>query len=186
MGRKIVCILAILGIYMLVHAEPSEADIKLAAESEKYCASTESTKATPEMIMQKVNEAADIISKEGAACFRKFKGKNSKFIFAGTYMWINDMNGVMLMHPIKPGMESQNLIGLKDSNGKRFFVDMITVCQNKGEGWVDYMWPKPGEKDRSLKVSFVKKTICDGKVVVVGCGVYDMTLEQISAAMQKK
>jgi len=95
------------------------------------------------------------------------------------------MDGIMLMHPIKPAMENQNFIGLKDGNGKRFFVDMITICKDKGDGWVDYTWPKPGEKERSLKVSYVKKATFDGKDVVVGCGVYDMTLEEITAATGK-
>lgn len=163
-------------------AAPSDADVKLAAESEKYCAATAATKATPQMIIDKVNEAVALVEKEGAASFKKFKGKGCTFIFAGTYIWINDMDGIMLMHPIKPGMEHQNYVGLKDGNGKRFFVDMITVCKEKGDGWVDYTWPKPGEKERSLKVSYVKKASCDGREVVVGCGVYDMTLEEIHAA----
>ncbi len=41
------------------------------------------------------------------------------------------------------------------------------------------MWPKPGATERSLKVSYVKKATIDGIPVVVGCGVYDMTLEEI-------
>lgn len=60
-----------------------------------------------------------------------------------------------------------------------FFVDMIAICKEKGSGWIDYMWPKPGATERSLKVSYVKKATIDGIPVVVGCGVYDMTLEEI-------
>ena len=164
---------------LTLQAEPTEAEKKLAKETEAYCAATASTKATPKMIMEKVKEAAALIKKDGKKAFSAFSGKDSRFIFSGTYIWINDMDGVMLMHPIKPGMKNKNLIGLKDSNGKRFFVDMITVCKEKGSGWIDYMWPKPGEKERSLKVSFVHKATCEGKDIVVGCGVYDMSMEEV-------
>jgi len=183
--KKLLIAGCILGIVFALQAEPTEAEKKLAKESEEYCKTTATTKATPQMIMKKVMEAAALLEKEGKSAFRKFQGKNSKFIFAGTYMWINDYNGVMLMHPLKPAMNNQNLIGLKDSNGKRFFVDMITKCKENGSGWVDYMWPKPGEKERSLKVSYVHKTKCDGEEIVVGCGVYDMTMEEVRKAVAK-
>jgi cytochrome c len=163
MLKSIMTLAVIFGTATVAVSAPSDADVKLAAESEAYCASTAATKATPQMIIQKVNDAVALIEKEGKKAFPKFKGKGSPFFFSGTYIWINDMDGVMLMHPIKPGMEMQNLVGLKDSNGKRFFVDMITICKEKGEGWVDYMWPKPGEQERSLKVSYVHKVKCDGK-----------------------
>jgi methyl-accepting chemotaxis protein len=166
-------------------AEVSEAAKKLASESEAKCEATATTKPTPEMIKEKVAKAVTLIEKEGSKAFAKFKGKDSEFLFAGTYIWINDMNGVMLMHPIKPGMENSELLGLKDSNGKRFFVEMIDVCKKQGAGWVDYMWPKPGEKERSLKVSYVKKAMCDGKPVILGCGVYDITLDDIKKAESK-
>jgi cytochrome c len=169
----------------MVSAEVSEAAKALAAESEAYCASTANTQVTPAMIVEKVNKAVALVEKEGKKGFAKFKGKGSAFIFAGTYIWINDLEGKMLMHPIKPGMEGQALIGLKDSNGKRFFVDMISVCKEKGAGWVDYMWPKPGKTERSLKISYVKKATCDDVAVLVGCGVYDMTMEEIQKSGAK-
>jgi signal transduction histidine kinase len=174
-----ICI-SILSSTLICYGQVSDAAKKLAQESETFCASTASTKPTPEMIISKVNEACVLVEKEGTKSFSKFKGKNSTFIFAGTYIWINDLNGKMLMHPIKPGMEGQDLIGLKDSNGKRFFVDMITIAKEKGSGWVDYLWPKPGSSERSTKVSYVKKTTCNGLELVVGCGVYDMTIADVS------
>jgi cytochrome c len=186
MIKSIFSAAAVMAWYSASLGGPSEADIQLAAESEKQCTATESVKATPHMIVEKVKEAVALIEKEGKKSFPKFKGAKSKFIFAGTYMWINNYDGLMLMHPTKPAMENQNLIGLKDSNGKRFFVDMITACKEKGEGWVDYMWPKPGEQTRSLKVGYVHKTTCDGVDIMVGCGVYDMTMEEVNAEMEKK
>ncbi len=126
-------------------------------------------------IIKKVDEAVALVEKEGKKSYKKFKGEKSSFRFLGTYIWIHDLKGKMLMHPIKPKLEGKNLIGLKDGNGKRFFVEMNNKVKKNGSGWVHYTWPKPGEKKRSDKVSYVKKAKLGGEDVVVGCGVYDLT-----------
>ena len=151
----------------------------LAKESEAACVASESTKATSQMIIDKVEKAAALLQKEGKAAFPKFKGKDSEFIFAGTYVWIHDLSGIMRVHPVKYKMEGQNLVDLKDSNGKLFFIAMNDVAKTKGAGWVEYMWPKPGEKTPSQKVSYVKLVKVDGEDLVLGCGVYDMPPEEV-------
>ncbi|MFZ1984633.1 MAG: cache domain-containing protein, partial [Desulfatitalea sp.] len=71
-------------------------------------------------------------------------------------------------------MEGKNLIGLKDEKGKRFFVTMNNLVAEKGDGWVDYLWPVPGTTDVTRKISFVKKcTMADGTDVVIGSGIYN-------------
>jgi len=148
---------------------------ELAAESEAYCASTASTKAAPHMIIEKVNQGCALLGAEGTAAFPKFMGKGSQFLFAGTYLWIHDLKGKMLMHPIKHAMVGKELLGLKDSTGKRFFVTMNQVAEEKGEGWVGYMWPKPGDKKLYPKISFVKKCkMASGEDVIIGCGAFDL------------
>ncbi len=147
---------------------------ELAKETEDACTATAATKPTPQMIMDKVNKACALLQKEGKAGFSKFKGKDSEFVFAGTYIWIHDMAGVMRMHPIKYKMDGQLLTDMKDTNGKRFFIEMNKIAKEKGSGWVDYMWPKPGEKGTSRKVSFVKLCNVQGEDFIVGCGVYDL------------
>lgn len=157
---------------LLLHAQKSPEE--LAKETEAACAASATTKPTTDMIKEKAAKACALLTKEGKAAFPKFKGKDSEFIFAGTYIWIHDLEGVMRMHPIKPKMEGQRFIGLKDSAGKLLFADMNKVAKEKGSGWVDYMWPKPGEKQPSRKVSYVKLCKVDGEDLVLGCGVYDL------------
>lgn len=158
--------------------------LELAKESEAKCTATAGDKATPQLVMQKVKDAAALVEKDGRAAFAKFKGKDSSFLFAGTYIWIHDSEGRMQMHPIKPKMEGKDLLGLKDSKGKTFFVDMNTVAA-AGGGWVDYMWPKPGEKEPVLKVSYVMQAKHGAETFIVGCGVYDLTLDDIKKAEGK-
>ena len=149
---------------------------ELAAETEAYTKSTvKDTPTKPESIIAKVDEACALLSKEGQAAFPQFKGKGSPFLYEGTYIWIHGLkDSVMLMHPIKYKMEGNNLVGLKDKNGKRFFVTMNELVTEKGQGWVEYMWPTPGTNEVVRKVSFVKKcTLPDRTEVVVGSGIYN-------------
>lgn len=136
---------------------------------------TAKNKPTKEMIRNKVRKAAKLLEKEGAKAFSKFNGKNSEYIFSGTYIWIHDLQGRMRMHPIKPKMASgKSLLFLKDKKGKAIFIGFNQIAVEKGEGWLDYVWPKPGEKEASPKLSFIKKVeTADGETLVLGCGAYN-------------
>ena len=148
----------------------------LAAESEAYCTTTinKDRPTPPSVVVAKVNEACALLEKEGPAAFPKFSGKNSPFIYEGTYIWIHTLaESKMLVHPIKYKMVGNELVSLKDTKGKRFFVVMNDLVREKGEGWVEYYWPKPGTQEVTHKVSFVKKCkMSDGVEVVVGSGLY--------------
>jgi methyl-accepting chemotaxis protein len=158
---------------------------ELQKETEAACAASATTKPTAEMIVAKVNKACELLSKEGKAAFPKFKGKDSEFIFAGTYVWIHDFHPTMLMHPIKYKLDGKSVAGMKDSNGKFLFVEMNKIAKEKGAGWVDYVWPKPGEEKASQKVSYVK--MCktpDGEELVVGIGVYDLPAAEVEKLLK--
>lgn len=72
------------------------------------------------------------------------------------YFWINDFDGVMLMHPIMTDLNNKNILHMKDENGKQLFKAFIHVVSSEKEGYVDYVWPKPGFKKAQPKVSLVK------------------------------
>jgi methyl-accepting chemotaxis protein len=88
----------------------------------------------------------------------------------GNYVWINDMEPAMVMHPIKPALNGKDLQDFKDPNGKKLFVEMVKTCAENGEGFVDYYWPKPGEEQPVAKLSFVK--LFKPWNWVLGTGVY--------------
>lgn len=147
---------------------------------------TESVKPTVKMVMEKVDQGAAIIEKEGPAAYPKFKGKDSDFIFAGTYIWIHSPEtGVMLMHPMKPKLEGKDVNPMRDASGKLLFIEFNRVALEQGSGWVNYMWPKPGQTEPSMKVSYVKLATHAGVKYVVGSGVYDISMEEIEKAMKK-
>jgi cytochrome c len=167
-------------------AAPTDAEKKLAEESAAFCKTTAATKATPQMIVEKVKEACALLEKEGAKAIPKFQGNNSPFIFGGTFLIVNKFDGTMIMHTMMPAMNGKNHMELKDKNGKTFFADMIKLCKEKSEGWLDYYWPKTGEKEPSLKVSYAHKAKCDGQDVVVWCGIYGTTLADVEKAFAAK
>jgi len=172
-----------LTVFMLpvrpTQAADDSAAAALAAESEAYCATTinKDRPTPPEIIIAKVNDACTLLAKDGPAAFPKFQGKDSPFIYEGTYVWIHALaDSEMLMHPIKYKMVGNKLVSLKDAKGKRFFVVMNDLVREKGEGWVEYYWPKPGTQDSVRKISFVKKcTMANGVDVVVGSGLYSFS-----------
>jgi methyl-accepting chemotaxis protein len=88
----------------------------------------------------------------------------------GNYLWINDMQAVMVMHPIKPALEGKDLSEFKDPTGKKLFTEMVSVAQEKGEGFVDYKWPKPGKEKPVAKLSYIRQFKPWGWVI--GTGVY--------------
>ncbi len=97
------------------------------------------------------------------------------------YCWINDMQGVMIMHPIKPELVGKNLLEYKDANGKYLFKEFIRAVNEHNEGFVDYMWPKPDvPTDKQFrKLSFVKGFTPWGWII--GSGVY---IDDVDAAFR--
>lgn len=88
----------------------------------------------------------------------------------GNYFWINDMNAVTLMHPIKPSLEGKDLTELKDANGTAIFVEFVNKVKQQGEGTVPYLWPKPGSDKPEQKISYIKGFAPWGWVI--GTGIY--------------
>ncbi len=82
------------------------------------------------------------------------------------YFWINDMDGVMQIHPsVAPGTQ---VLTIRDAHDEAVFADIIDLVEREGGGTYDYWWP-PGETAQ-LKTSYVRGFEPWGWVV--GSGVY--------------
>ena len=103
------------------------------------------------------------------------------------YFWINDTHPTMVMHPYKPQLNGKDLSGSKDPNGKKLFVEMVKVCNARGEGFVDYYWPKYGADKPQPKVSYVK--LFKKWNWIIGTGMYiddiDILVKARQAEIQK-
>jgi len=92
------------------------------------------------------------------------------------YFWIQDRTPSMVMHPLKPALDGQDLRSFKDENGTALFVEMAQKVKANGEGFVDYVWPLPGEDSPTDKISYVKEFKPWGWTV--GSGIYLTNLEK--------
>jgi methyl-accepting chemotaxis protein len=119
-----------------------------------------------------VTKAAVLIDKNGKAAFVEFRKEDSEWFHGDTYVFALDLKLNVLLHPAIPKREGINVADQKDSNGKLYYQDFVKVVQSKGSGWVDYMFPKPGQTQPSQKWSYVKATTVDGVPAMVGAGFY--------------
>ncbi|MDI1258955.1 methyl-accepting chemotaxis protein [Aquabacterium sp.] len=92
------------------------------------------------------------------------------------YFWINDMTPRMVMHPIKPELNGQDIGQMKDPNGFALFEAMVDIIRKSGKGFVAYQWPRPGSDEPMDKVSYVQGFEPWGWVL--GSGVYIDDLRQ--------
>ena len=119
-----------------------------------------------------VNDAVAQIEKNGEKSFQLFHDPTGPFIAKDTYIFVYDMNGTNLVLPAFPNLEKRNLSEFKDTQGKLVIREMLDLVQKSGSGWVNYMWPKPGESLSTEKTSYVSKAKLGDKFVLVGAGVY--------------
>lgn len=130
--------------------------------------------ATKEECVSKSKEAAKMINEKGLdAAVKEINDKNGRFVWKDTYVFLMGLDGQMLAHPMSPALVGQNMLDKTDKaeKGKYLFKEFVEVARTKGEGWVDYMWPKPGAQAPSKKISYIYRV--PGKDLLVGAGIYE-------------
>lgn len=123
-------------------------------------------------VVDLVNNAVAEIEKKGRASFLLFHDATGPYIAKDAYIFVIDRNGVEFVNPAFPNLEGRNILNVKDTQGRPLVQQMLKVVDSKGSGWVEYMWPKPGESVSTQKSAYVSKARLGGEWVVVGCGVY--------------
>lgn len=164
---SIMIFMSLLGVLVAGNAfaaSPEELAVQAAKKAE------EGAPITPEQIIARVERAAQLVKTAGKVPLDKFRG-NSEFIGNGTYVWVHDLKGKMIVHPMKTTLDGRQVITIKDPNGYPLFIAMNDICTKSGAGWVAYMWPKPGSDAPVQKISYVKLVKAD-RDYVVGCGIY--------------
>ncbi|MCW8893429.1 MAG: methyl-accepting chemotaxis protein [Deltaproteobacteria bacterium] len=114
------------------------------------------------------------LSIEEAQTRAKATIKNLRYENGKLYFWINDTQPKMIMHPIKPELDGQDLSASKDPDGLHLFVEMVKVTEKTGAGFVNYKWPKPGKDEPEPKMSYVRKH--PDWNWIVGSGIYNTNL----------
>ena len=93
------------------------------------------------------------------------------YVWKDSYVFLMDMKGKMLAHPMQPELTRYEHVLLEtDVTGKAIFVHFVNLAREQGEGWVYYMWPRPGKKSPSKKVTYIYRV--PSTDLIVGAGVY--------------
>ncbi len=116
-------------------------------------------------------ETAGTLTREEAQTRAKDAVRALRYEGSG-YFWINDMNAVIVMHPIKPALDGTDQSAMADPTGKKIFTEFVKAVKGSpdGQAFVDYLWPKPGFEEPVLKYSHVAGFAPWGWIV--GTGVY--------------
>ena len=123
-------------------------------------------------IVALVEKAAALVNAHGKAAFDEFRKKGSEWFDGETYLFAYDAKGNVLLNPAFPKREGTNVSGQTDVNGKKLHDLMLETARTKGAGWVDYMFPKPGQTAPSHKWTYVKRVTIDGAPALIGAGFY--------------
>ena len=128
--------------------------------------------ATKDEVITKCQAAARMVQEKGVDMAAQAIGdKQGQFVWKDTYVFLMDLDGKMIAHPIKPELtQRDNLVQVQDTDGKPLFMEFIQVASNRGVGWVDYMWPKPGQENPVAKSSYIYRV--EGTPYFVGAGIY--------------
>lgn len=74
------------------------------------------------------------------------------------FYFVVGLDGKHLLAPIKPDVEGNNSLNLKDQEGNYVIRDEIKLVKEKGSGFITNFWKKPGDGHGMIhpKLSFVK------------------------------
>jgi methyl-accepting chemotaxis protein len=101
----------------------------------------------------------------------------------GTYFWVHDTDLKMVMHPENAALVGKNLSSVTDPDGKVLFTEMTRAAEAKGQGYVEYRWPRPGSEAPVPKFSHVRLFKPWGWIV--GTGAYVDDVDKAVAAQTK-
>ncbi len=133
--------------------------------------------ATKDECVAKTKEAAKLITDKGMdAAIAEINKKDGPFFWKDSYVFLMDLDGKMLAHPMSPSLIGKNLLDMKDKavppeKGKHLFKEFVEVAKGKGDGWVQYMWANPGDPKPRNKITYIYRV--PGKDVFAGAGVWE-------------
>lgn len=101
------------------------------------------------------------------AC-RDFEDPAGGFINGDFYVYVIDFNGVRLASGADPSSTGQNILDLKDAEGRPCIRDTIRIVNTRGKGWYDYMWPHPRTKKVEMKSVYFESV----EGMIISSGIY--------------
>jgi signal transduction histidine kinase len=119
-----------------------------------------------------VKRAATLVASEGRRAFPLLRDRKGPFAFMDTYVFVETPSGLELVNPVHPFLEGRYLLGMRDLGGHDLVREEIDAAVRLGEAWVDGTWYRPGDNVPARKHTYVRRTVHDGQVYIVGSGYY--------------
>lgn len=131
-------------------------------------------KATRAEIIEMCKKAEELLLTNKEAGIAEIARADGQFVWKNTYVFLMDFAGNMLAHPTVPQlMEKGPLFHVTDKNKdkpKYIFVDFVDIAKENSEGWIWYMWPKPGSREPVDKFTYIRRVGFTD--LLVGAGIY--------------
>jgi cytochrome c len=123
-------------------------------------------------LVQYVNNAAALVGKNGPSCDAFAR---SEWMAGDYYIFVINTDGRLACHPTASlvGRPSHEIV---DANGLNVGDALVAAAtRSEGHGWVEYVWPRPGQTTPVAKSSYVTRvTAPDGVTYIVGSGGYSL------------
>ena len=125
--------------------------------------------ATPQEVYDLTLKAYTVLQNLGQEALPAFNDPKGEFVYKDTYVAVSICPGTTVAHPFA----MDKLKGV-DMNAKYPWFKLLCEAADSPNGrWVEYLWPKPGEKTPSRKLSFSIKV--KGTPYMVTSGIYSDT-----------
>lgn len=92
------------------------------------------------------------------------------------YFFMFDLDGNMVSHPIKPKLNGQSMTLHSKDYISSAFRDFVNTAKRDGQGFVEYLWPKPGSNDQESKTSYIYRL--NHWNWAIGTGIYLTDVQQ--------
>lgn len=122
------------------------------------------------------NEAKEMVEKAAAyyqangkeKALKEFNNPKGQFVKGELYVFVYDMGGTIIAHPVNQKLVGVNSLETPDVDGKMWRKEGMDLVKKSGAGWVDYKYKNPQSGKIEQKTSYLKKT----GDIVLGCGAY--------------
>jgi cytochrome c len=106
--------------------------------------------ATPAEVYDLTLKAYGVIENLGQEALPAFNDPKGEFVYKDTYVVVCTCPGTTVTHPY--AIEKLKDIDMRANHP--WFTRLCEAAKSPNGQWVEYLFPKPGEKDPSRKLSF--------------------------------
>jgi len=106
------------------------------------------------------------------ALFADLRAAGSPYEFLGSFVFVLDARGRLLVDPSFPTISGRDMSEFRDAVGRPVIREAIEKLARSDVAWVQYLWNRPGERMPSRKLMYLRKVTVGGDVLLVGSDIY--------------